>query len=63
MKQIVIEFQENDSGGTVVIWHSVGWGDNPTLMKKAKAAINKAKDPEEVFEFLNAAGFDVAVVF
>lgn len=52
--QILVQF--NDTGCD---WHSVGWGDNPELMRAAKQAINEGETPEEVIAKLLIAGFDV----
>lgn len=42
-----------------VVWRSSGWGENEKLMKKAKSAINRGKDPGEVCDLLRKAGFIV----
>jgi len=52
--KIIIRFADGEC-----TWHSVGWGNNPTLRAAAKQAINKAETREEVVEFLTDAGFEV----
>ncbi len=51
---ILLEFN-----GETVVWHSVGWGNAPELMAKAKRLINEGETPEEVIRYLEQGGFEV----
>jgi len=55
--EIILQFVDD-----CVDWLSVGWSHKYELMLKAKEAINKGNNREEVIALLEAAGFEVTIV-
>ena len=52
--EIILTFEANGS----VTWASVGWSNDPKLMRKAILAIHKGETPDEVLGLLKEAGFE-----